>query len=81
MRRYLTALAAWAGRLDTCTRMMTSGTVEVAASPHEPLPAPDRPGYCDLDGLELEDPLHDRRYRRRRAPRPAVDLAAKGGWR
>ena len=81
MRNPFASLAAWAGRLDTCLRVTAFGAEEVTSSYHEPLPSPDRLGCCDLDGLPLEDPLHDRRYRRRKVPQAAVDLAAVRGWR
>jgi hypothetical protein len=81
MIRYLTAFAAWTGRLDTAFRLMTAGTEQVAASLHEPLPDKDRPGCCVIDGLDLDNALHQRRYRGRKARQGSGTLVTERGWR
>ena len=75
----LADIAASAGRLRTAFRLITFGRAEVASHRHEPLPDLLRPGCCSVDGLELDDPLHQ--GRRRKARRPGTDLVTERGWR
>jgi len=70
-------LAVWVRRLDTGFRLLTFGSGVLQNSPHEPLPDPERPGFCGIDGLALDDALH----RRRPVPRPGTDPVAERGWR
>jgi hypothetical protein len=81
MTNPLAAFAAWTGRLDTLCRLMTAGPGELRNSLHEPLPDKDRPGCCVIDGLDLDDALHQRRYRRRRARQRSGTLVTERGWR
>jgi hypothetical protein len=81
MTNPLASFTAWTGRLGTCLRLMTSGTEQVAASLHEPLPDKDHPGCCVIDGLDLDDALHQRRYRSHRARQGSGTLVTERGWR
>lgn len=74
-------LSSWRGRLETILRLTTFGSGELENSPHEPLPDPERPGFCRIEGLEVGDPLHDRHLCRRSARRGRGDMAQARGWR
>lgn len=71
--------ASWR-RQETAFRLVTFGRAELESSPHEPWPDEAWPGVCAIDGLDLDDPLHQRRYRGRRARRGAGGVAAERGW-
>jgi hypothetical protein len=73
----LSGLLTLKRRLGTAFALMSFGRKTVAGSPHEPLPDMAFPGLCGIDGLDLDDPLHQRR----RKPRCCGDPAAKAGWR
>jgi hypothetical protein len=75
----LSRLAVSVRRLRTAFRLIFFGRAEVMSRRHEPLPDLLRPGMCSIEGLELDDPLHQRR--RRKARRPGTDLVAERGWR
>jgi hypothetical protein len=73
-------LAAWWGRQQTVYRLVTFGRGAVASEPHEPLPDPAWPGVCGVDDLDLDDPLHQRRNRRRKRQEDSRALADRS-WR
>jgi hypothetical protein len=75
------SLAAWYRRLDTAFRLMAFGPEELLRCPHEILPDPGRPGYCRVDGLKGDHPLHLWRPRKRKARRGSGTLVMERGWR